>query len=189
MLFAAYGAPAPPRGKNPLLIVLGVCGGCVLLIVIGVVIMAVVIAPTVKGLAGGMVKMTQTMPAFLADLKSHDYKSAASLIDPSAQGRLTESKIRSMEESVEKKLGKMQSYGTAFSSTEQRKVSAPGDTTGQISMVEYIYSYPVTYQKGSATATFKFLFDASGAKTGDLSKMKISGKVTDFSIQADSQQQ
>ena len=187
MHFATYGAPSPPRGKNPLVIILGVCGGCVLLVIIGVVIFGVVIGNAVKGVVGGAVAMTKTMPQFLSDLKSHNYSAAANLVDPSAQNRLTEDKIRAMEEAVEKKLGKMKSYPASFSGQSVNKVAAPGDSPASPSIVEYVYTYPVTYEKGAAVATFKFLLDASGAKGGDMSKMKMSGKVTDFKIQPDTQ--
>ena len=109
MLFASYGAPAPPRGKNPLLIVLGVCGGCVVLVIIGVVIMGALAAKTFSGLGQGIVKMTQTMPQFLGDLQTHNYSAAEGLVDPSAQDTLTAGKIKSMEEAVETKLGPLQS--------------------------------------------------------------------------------
>jgi hypothetical protein len=187
MLFATYGAPAPQKSSNPLVIVLGVCGGCVLLVIIGVVVMGVVTANAFKGVIGGTVAMTKTMPAFLEDLKNHDYSSAASLVDPSAQATLTESKIKSMEESVEKKLGKLQSYPRQFSSQSQNTMTSPGNAGGKATMVEYVYTYPLTYEKGTATATFKFLLDASGAQGGDFSKMKLSGKVTDFKLEPDSQ--
>jgi hypothetical protein len=186
MLFATYGAPSPPRGKNPLVIILGVCGGCVLLVIIGVVVMSVIAAKTFKNVFGGAVEMTKTMPAFLSDLKTHNYKGAANLVDPSAQGRLTEAKIKSIEDNVEKKLGKLQSYPQSPGGQTVNKVAAPGESSANPSIVEYVYTYPLTYQKGTATATFKFLFDASGAKTGDMSKMKLSGKVTDFKLQQDS---
>ena len=184
MLFATYGAPSPPRGKNPLVIVLGVCGGCVLLVIIGVVIMGALAAKTFSGITAGAVTMTKTMPAFLAHLKAHNYKGAESLVDPSVQGTLSSDKIQSMEEAVEKKLGPLQSYPTRFTSQSTNQIAGP---SGQATKVEYIYGYPVTYKKGTATATFKFLFDASGAQGGDLSKMKLSGKVTDFKLQPDSQ--
>lgn len=187
MLFATYGAPSPPRGKNPLLIVLGVCGGCVLLVIIGVVVMAVLGVNMFKGIATGAVEMTKTMPAFLADLKAHDYNGCESLVDPSAKSTLTASKIRSMEEGVEKKLGKLKSYPTRPSDQGTKQISSPGDPSARASIVEYIYTYPLTYEKGSATATFKFMFDASGARNGDFSKMKMSGKVTDFTLKPGSQ--
>ena len=187
MLFATYGAPAPPRGKNPVVIILGVCGGCVLLVVIGFVVMGVIGANMFKNVIGGTVQMTKSMPSFLNDVKAHQYSAAASLVDPSAQATLTEAKIKSIEEGIEKKLGKLQSFPTSFSGQTVNKIAAPGDMPGSPSMVEYVYTYPLTYQKGNATATFKFLFDASGAKSGDFSKMKMSGKVTGFKIDRDSE--
>jgi len=187
MLFATYGAPAPQKSSNPLVIILGVCGGCVLLVVIGVVVMGVIGVNAFKGVTGGIVTMTKTMPEFLGDLKSHNYSGAASLVDPSAQSNLSESKIKAMEESVEKKLGKLESYPRQFSSQSQNTMTTPGSGGGKATMVEYVYTYPLTYEKGTATATFKFLLDASGAQGGDFSKMKLSGKVTDFKLQPDSQ--
>ena len=184
MLFASYGAPEPSRGKNPLLIVLGVCGGCVVLVIIGVVVMGALAAKTFSGLGTGIVKMTQTMPQFLGDLQTHNYRAAENLVDPSAQDTLTAAKIQSMEEAVEKKLGPLQSYPAKFSSQAQNQIAGPG---GQATKVEYVYTYPLTYQKGTATATFKFLLDASGAASGDLSKMKLSGKVTGFKLEPESQ--
>jgi hypothetical protein len=185
MLFATYGAPTPPRSTNPLVIILGVCGGCVLLVVIGVIVITVIGANALKNVTGGVVTMTKTMPEFLGDLKSHNYSGAANLVDPTAQATLTEAKIKSMEEAVEKKLGKLQSYPRQFSSQSQNTKTSPGAAGGKATIIEYVYTYPLTYEKGTATATFKFLLDASGAQGGDISKMKLSGKVTDFNLTPD----
>lgn len=186
MLFATYGAPAPPRGKNPLLIVLGVCGGCVLLVIIGVVVMGAIGVNMLKGVTSGAMDMVKNMPAFLSDLKAHDYTSAEALVDPAAQDKLTADKLKSMEESMEKKLGPMESFGTRPIQKSQNQVSAPG-SNGQPTTIEQFYTMPVKYKKGNATATFKFVIDMTAAQKGDLSKMKMSGKINDFKLSPDSQ--
>ena len=105
MIFSTYGAPSPPRGKNPLVIILGVCGGCVLIVVIAVVVMGVMGANAFKGIIGGAMEGPETTRKFVTAIESHDYTTAAAQVAPSAQATFTEAKIKAEVEKVEKKLG------------------------------------------------------------------------------------
>jgi len=159
------------RQKNPLLIVLGACGGCLL---VGIIAFAVVIGigwNKSKGAFNGIVGMAASMPVFLKDLKVKNYNGAAALIEPASQERLSSAKIQKLEETVEKKYGPLKSYSQQ---PNYRTSSQPGTESGQIS-VEYDYDYVMTYEKGTATATFRFVIP-------DL--RHPSGKITDFTLTA-----
>ena len=183
MLFATYNAPAPPRQNNILLIVLGVCGGCCLLVVIAGAIFMFTIGNKVKkgfgavgGIFSGAMTMSKTMPVFLTHLKAHDYKSAAALVDTDYQTTLSADKIKAIEEKVEKTLGPLQSFPT--SPTGQTSNTSASPSGKELQSMEYVYTYQMTYKKGTATATFHF-------KAKDMSK--FSGLVTDFKIEPDGQ--
>ena len=183
MLFATYGAPPnQPRQTNPLLIVLGVCGGCALLVVIGFVALGVWGVNATKGLMGGAIQMPQTAKSFVTALEGHNYAKCASLVDPTAQSTLTADKIKSMEEQVESKLGPIQTSN--FSPTSPMTNTIPGPS-GKPQYIEYIYQVPLQYKKGSGTLTLRFR-SADLGNGQDISKMKLSGKVTGMKIQPDS---
>lgn len=164
------------KNKNPLLIVLGVCGGCVLLGIIAVAILFAMGYNKSKNLVKGSIAMAQNMPIFLNDLKVKNYDGAESLVDPSAQSTLSAAKIQKIEEAVEKKLGPMQSYSQTASSSTNNTTTNPG-APGKMPAIEYVFTYPITYKKGTATATFKF-------NSKDM--MNPSGKVTEFTLEPDS---
>jgi hypothetical protein len=164
----------PQRQSNPWLIVLGVCGGCALLGIIAVVVLGAIGYNKGKDLIQGAVAMQQNMPKFLADIKSKDYNSAAALVDPSAQDKLSAANIQTMEENVEKQLGALKSYPKQF--TSQNQSTSPDPTGKQVGGAEWQYGYSLTYEKGTATATFTF-------KTNDV--LHPSGLITDFKIQPD----
>ncbi len=161
------------RQKNPLLIVLSVCGGCLLIGIVAVVVLGALGINKGKGFATGIMSMVQDMPTFLKDLKSTDYAGAASLMDPSVRQKFTAEKIQHMEEAVEKKLGRMQSYPKQFESQDQSTITDP-TRPGQMPAMVYTYKYNVIYEKGSATATFKF-------KMPD--PLHPSGLISDFSLE------
>ena len=54
--------------------------------------------------------------------------------------------------------------------------SRPSNVPGKMPGAEYTFTYPVIYQKGTATATFKF-------KSADV--MNPTGKITGFTLEAD----
>ena len=179
MIFSTY-TPPPPQKSNALAWVLGICGGCALLAIIVVAVVAVTMGKQIsKGVSAignvgsGVMKMATAMPKFLGDLKSHDYASASDMVDPEYKSKLTEAKLKAMEEKVEKKLGKMKSFSSEPPTPSSNSSGAPGSGTLGL---EYIYAYPVTYEKGTATITFHF-------KSKDFSK--FSGLVTDLSIVED----
>ena len=183
MLFATYGAPpAQPRQANPLLIILGVCGGCALLVIVGFVGLGIWGVNATKGLMGGAFQMPITAKAFVNALENHNYTKAATLVDPSEQGTLTAEKIQSMEEQAESKLGKIQPSSYSPTSPGGNPVTGPG---GQGHYIEYVYQIPLTFQKGTATMTLRFR-SADIGNGQDISKMKLSGKVTGLKIQPDS---
>jgi hypothetical protein len=182
MLFASYGAPAPPRGKNPLVIILGVCGGCVLLIVIGVVIFGVFIGQKVGGIMGGAMRVPVTTQSFVRALESHNYTAAAALVDPSAKSTLNAATIKAMEDQAEKKLGPIQKV--AYSPGQPMQKVVPG-SNGALQSMELTYQIPLRFQKGDATATITFASAPGG--DGALSGAKLSGLVTGFKLHPDSQ--
>jgi hypothetical protein len=164
--------------KNPVFLFLGVCGGCVLIGVIGVGVLGVVGYNKGKGVIDGAVNMANNMPAFLMNLKAKNYEGAAALVNTQVAPELTAEKIKKIEEAVEKKLGPLESFPEKPES-EQHSSSASADTkTGAQKMptLEYTWKYRLKYKKGMATATFKFY-------ESDI--LHMSGKVTGFDIQAD----
>jgi hypothetical protein len=186
MLFATYGAPSPPKGKNPLVIILGVCGGCVLLVIIGVVIMVFAGANMFKGIIGGAVQTPETTRKFVTAIENHDYTSAAAQVEPSAQGTFNAAKIRSVEEQVEKKLGPVQPGPVTPAGPASNTIPGPN---GKPQYMEYVYSIPIRYKKGTAIAAIHFRSDdLSGlSDMRDISKIKIPGKLTSFKITPDTE--
>ena len=149
MLLATYGAPTPPRGKSPLVIILGVCGGCVLLVVIAFAIMFVAGANMFKGIIGGAVQTPEATRKFLTAIETHDYTTAAAQIEPSARGTWTAAKIKAVEENLEKKLGPVQP--TSMRQLAPASNTIPGPN-GKPQYMEYVYTVPMQYKKGTATA-------------------------------------
>jgi hypothetical protein len=148
--------------KNPLLIVLAVCGGCILLGIIIGVIGFFAIAKKGGPMINGMGTMIKTMPTFILDLKSKNYGGAASLVDPAVSNDLSAEKIQQMEEAVEKKLGPMQS----FSPNPVPLTSNPQTDASGSMVFEYVYQYTLTYQKGTAKANLKFFLKNSSQGGG-----------------------
>jgi hypothetical protein len=178
VLLATYGAPAP-RGNNPLVIILGVCGGCVLLLAIAVAVMVYAGYNMSKGLIGGAMKMPQTSLAFTKAIESHNYSRAAALVDPAYRSELPASKIQAIIEKEEHKLGPIQASGFTPSAPLTNQIAGPN---GRPQFIEYSYQIPLRFKNGSATGVLKFRSVPMGA-VPDISKMKLSGDVTGFSIQ------
>lgn len=186
MLLATYGAPSPPRGKNPLVIILGVCGGCVLIVVIAVVVMGVMGANMFKGIIGGAMQSQETTRKFVSALESHDYSTASAQFGPSASGTYTSAKLKSMEEQIEKKLGPIQTATVSSYAPTTNTIPGPN---GKPQYMEYVYTVPLRFQKGNAMASIHYRSDdLSGANDmRDISKMKIPGKITSFKLSQDSE--
>jgi hypothetical protein len=163
--------------KNPLLIVLAVCGGCVLVgIIIGVILVATVFRKG-KGMFNGLANMSQNMPKFMMDLQSKNYSAAAALVDPSERVSLSAEKIQHMEEGVEKKLGPMQSF------TQQPmpiSTNSESSTPGVMPTIVYVYQYKLTYQKGTATADLKVKLQNNS---------QTSGYISGFTLEPDAHKQ
>jgi hypothetical protein len=155
--------------KNPVLIVLGVCGGCLAIMRVGGIIMYFTFGKTFKGAVG----MGMNMPKFMTAMKNHNYAEAESLVDPASQQTLTEAKLQKMEEAVEKQLGPLQSVPASQPAMEQSFTPGPN---GQPQGIVYTYHYTISYEKGTATATFKFKSD---------NVMNLSSLVHDFKLEAD----
>ena len=160
----------PQRQTNPWMIVLGVCGGCALL---GIIV-AIIATLSLKGIVKGSMDMVQNAPKFLTALKTHDYASAAALVDPASQATLNQEKIQSMETAVEKTLGSMKSFPQTFNN--QQTSASPGGT-GKAQSSDIIYSYTVTYEKGTATATFTYHIS---------NPLQMSGLISNFKLVPDS---
>src|SRR5262249_15399436 len=104
MLLSVYPAPPPPkRGANPLLIVLGVCGGCCLLGIIALVAIGIFGVNKAK-------QMDKSASLFLADLRDHKYAEARALLSPDGQAGLSESDLKAQEEQLEANLGPLKSW-------------------------------------------------------------------------------
>ena len=161
--------------KNPLLIVLAACGGCLLLGVICLVVAGYFVKKSTSGLMSGTINMMTNMPKFLGDIKSSNYAAASTLIDPSVQDKYTADKLQSIEANVEKKLGPLQSYPRQFSKQNQT-TNTDTSKPGSMPTVAFTYTYPLTYKKGAATATFEF-------ESKDV--FHPSGLITDFKIEPD----
>lgn len=187
MLLTTLGGPPPSTGKNKTtVVILSVCGGCAVLSLIAVIVFGFLAARVMKSAGSaisGMMTITTTMPAFLNDLQNHDYTACESMIDPSAKERLSAAKIKSMEEAMEKKLGKLQSFSA--SGTNSGKTTRRRGAGGKTVESEIEYSYPLTYEKGTATATFKFVMSTEGGSAEP--SIKMSGKIADFTLVADGQ--
>jgi len=186
MLFATYGAPSPPRGKNPLVIILGVCGGCVLLVVIGVVVMGWWTANAFKGIIAGAVEGPETTRKFVTAIENHDYDTAAAQVDPSVQSTITAAKIKAAEEQVEKKLGAVQPARVTPTGPSSQQIPGPN---GKPKYMEYVYSIPVRYEKGTATVSIHFRSNdmSTISDMKDISKIKIPSKLTSFKITPDTE--
>jgi len=163
--------------KNPLLIVLAVCGGCALLAIIVGVILSVTVMRKGKGLFTGFAGMTQNMPAFMIDLQSKNYTGAAALIDPSARSTFSADKIQQMEEAVEKKLGPLQSFRPTPALVSNDSQTEVG---GSAPVLVYVYQYTLVYQKGVARANLTFKLH-NNAQDG--------GLVSDFTLAPDERAQ
>ena len=71
------------RQKNPLLIVLGVCGGCALIAIIAVVGFGFFGYNKHQSVMfTGIITMEKNMPQFLTDVKSKNWEGAETLVDP-----------------------------------------------------------------------------------------------------------
>ena len=153
--------------------IIGICIGCVLIVVIGVVVIGYLGYNKSKGMFSGLIEQTKTVPAFVSDIKSHSFDAAETLIEPSAQLTLTSGKLKQIEESVEKKLGPMTSYDATNLSPNSHgtKSTTPGQTN-----LTMRYEIPLTYKKGTGTAIIVF-------KSKD--PFQISGKISEFKIEVD----
>jgi hypothetical protein len=158
--------------KNPLLIVLAVCGSCMALALIVGGVLFVTVMHKSKGLVSGTMNMMRNPPKFLADIKSKNYNGASALFDPTVQDKYTAAKIQQLEESVEKKLGPLQSYPPQFSSQNQT-TNTDASKPGSMPSMAYAYTYKLTYKKGTATATFQFENKDLFNPTGLITNLKI----------------
>src|SRR5436190_23124504 len=101
----------PQRQTNPWMIVLGVCGGCVFLVLLGIggcSYMALRAAKPIMSTIGVMGEMMTNSQTFMTHLKTHNYSAAEQLLNPECQTRLPAEKLQSLAENIEKKLGPME---------------------------------------------------------------------------------
>lgn len=136
----------PRRQTNPWLIVLGVCGGCAVLVVIGFVALGAFGVSKAKALTGSSEK-------FLTSVKSHDYTGAVSLLTPSGQSAMPESELKAKEESMESSYGPLKSWAVRQGSNSSSSTGA-GQATAT-------FSYNLQYDHGTAQADFTFSVDQS----------------------------
>jgi hypothetical protein len=159
MLFAAFPSPtgyAPPprRNTNPLLIVLGVCGGCALIGVIALVIIGVVSFKQ---------PFTQRIVAtgqFMAAIKTHNYTAAETQLAGEARTNYPASKLQQIEDGLEQKYGPLENFLQAgVDMSDQHNPNS-------LSQI----SYNLRYQNGKSTITLNF--NGDGQQTGKITGLE-----------------
>src|SRR5579871_1557574 len=163
-----------PR-RSPVFVLLGVCFGS---IAIGIIVYFIVDAinySKTRDLNQGVTLIETNRRKFLSGLQNHDYLNLAILITPQAQQDLTEAKIRSMEESVEQKLGPLQQISMQPIGIEKDVESG---VNGQMKCMDFTFRSKLTYEKGTATATLVF-------KSRDI--LNPTGLISDFKLSPDKQ--
>jgi hypothetical protein len=150
MLFAAYPgptgyAPPPKKSANPALIVLGVCGGCILLLVIGGVIGGLYI----NHAAGPFIQRTISAAKFTTNLKLQKYADAEQSLSPQIQQEYNADALQKKVAALEKKYGPM----TGVAQVTNVDKSQPDPT--KITTI----SYNLNFQNG--VITLKMTFDTT----------------------------
>jgi len=167
MLFSIYPEGGPPRqsGPNPVFIVLGACGGCALLIVLGFIALTLVVYNKSKGMVQAFMQQPKQAQLFLEDLKAHRYAEADALLSPQAQQERPEEALQKLEENTEKRFGSLLRWDTALvANTQQMPPETPmgnRKTPVKVIVVKNVpqrmtYTYRLHYDRGDADAVFSF---------------------------------
>lgn len=170
MLFSVYPeGPAPKRGANPLLIVLGICGGCVLLGVLATVALGFFSVRMGSKYLGAFEAQDTAATTFLTYLRDKKYDDAHRMMSPEAQQSFPVDTLTQLAQGAEKKLGKMQSWTQSEEAPDMQ-----GGSSSKSMVIKHTYS--VTYAKGKAVATFSF-HSADPMNPGSV--------ISDFDLQSD----
>jgi len=143
MLFASYpsqGYTPPPRSTNPIVIVLGVCGGCAAIAIIAG------IAVTMFSMKQPLFQRSMATGQFIAALTTHKYDAAESQLAAAAQASFPAEKLRKTEEGFEAQYGPYQRFSqSGMDITNQRDPNSLSEI-----------SYKLHYQHGSSNITLHF---------------------------------
>ncbi|CEK15413.1 hypothetical protein [Chthonomonas calidirosea] len=96
----------PGRGTNPLVYILAACGGCVILVVIGIFGLGLFVT---HKFAGAIKQMT-VISQFGEALRQQNYEKAASFLTGSAQQQYSANTLRQKIEGLEKEYGALESF-------------------------------------------------------------------------------
>ena len=150
------GSPTRKRA-SPLVIGLGICGGCGLVAVIIVVALGMWAVTKSKGIIGGIVQQREQPILFFKAIKVHDYAAAENLMSLEGQKALPEDQLKKLCEDTEHKLGPLQGWSSQpeIGSSSTDSTSYDDSTTHKESFIKH-RPYHIFYQRGIATATFSF---------------------------------
>ncbi len=158
------------RQKNPFVLLLAGCGFCLLIIIDMLITGGSWFAKSSPMITGTM-NMVNNPPEFLKDIQVHDYVAASKLIDAQARQTYTAGRIQRIEEDVEKRLGRLKSIPATF--TTQDYSTNPNPKDPQMPIVEYYYTFDIRYEKGTATAVFRFRYSNIYNPSGMISDFEI----------------
>lgn len=137
-----YPPPPPPPKKSSMPVVLGVCGGCMVLAVIGMVVIGAL------GYKFGKSTVQKSVNAtlFLAYVKKHRYADAEQRIAPQVRDTYSAARLEEEFGKLEQQDGPLQSWNSAsMSQINSDNTASPFKMT-----------FTLQYQKGSALLTFTF---------------------------------
>jgi hypothetical protein len=156
MLFTVYPQGPPPRsGPNWLLIILGGCGGCAVLVVLATVLLGFWGIRVVQRFSKDFEAQKLSTDAFLTNLQQHRYNDAWSAMTQEGRQAMPVEKLREIAETAEKRLGPMQSWGGAESVNASNDFET-GTQTGARRELVVTYRRAVNYKKGKMNAVFTF---------------------------------
>jgi hypothetical protein len=166
MLFAAYPspsgyAPPPKRSANPLLIVLGVCGGCALVAVVATVIGFVFL----KNKAGAFLGRTIVAAQFAAMLQGHQYDRAETFLAPQEQQTWPVDALRKKLSALEAKNGSLTGIGQVQNTQLQH-----GTDPNQIKDIVY----NLNFQNGSVVP-LTIGFDNTPGQESKIARLEFGG--------------
>lgn len=98
--------PPPVRGTNPLLYILAACGGCVILVVIGIFGFGLFVSHKF----GGAFQQMAVVSQFGVALQQHNYENAVSLLTGPARQEYSANALQQKIEGLEKKYGALESF-------------------------------------------------------------------------------
>ncbi len=143
-----YNPPPPPKRNNGLWIGIGVCGGCLALVAVFVVILGMLGAAgfrTAKQVTASLMQTTEVCETFLTDIKAHSYDKANASFSANGKQNFPSATLQEMAETLEKKNGALKTWTMAGSQTHSNNGAATLE-----------YTYALHYEKGEGIARFTF---------------------------------